>query len=72
MVIAHRYLTRQKRDINPVPVYCGASVANGGSILKKGGGALSLFARLPLIKPYNCEGHLCSRFKKSCSIDIVT
>ena len=38
----------------------------------KGGGTLSLFARLPLIKPYNCEGLLCSRFKKYCLVDIVT
>ena len=34
-------------------------------------GALSLFARLTLIEPYNCEGHLCSGFEKYCSIDIV-
>ena len=29
-------------------------------------GELSLLARLPLIKPYACEGHLCSCFLKYC------
>ena len=34
------------------------------SAVEGGGGALSLFARLPLIKPYYCEGYLCSHFQK--------
>ena len=42
MVIVHRFLTqlctsltRQKRDINPVLVYCWVSVADDGSILNR-------------------------------------
>ena len=84
MVIVHRHLTQlhkpdpaKKRDINPVLGYCWYSAAADGSILNrlssrvcgKRGVGVSLFARLPLIKPYNCDAHLCSRLIKYCLID---
>ena len=41
-------------------------------VCSRRGSKLSLFARLPLIKPYNCEGYLCSCLEKYGSIDIIT
>ena len=65
-------LTGEKRVLG----FCWRSVADDGSILNRHwitdsaveGGSFHCLRDYPL-KSYTCEGHLCSRFEKYCSIN---